>query len=148
MEKVLKKLGYKEAVRTLLMNAPRGLADELLPLLGEQVDGQINGSYDFAMVFVQSMAQWMPLRGELVAAMAVQGRLWLCYPKKTSKKYKSDLSRDILWPTLGEFDYEPVSQYAVDEDWSAMRFRPVDEIKRLQRSKATSEKARQRLGQE
>ncbi len=148
MEKVLKKLGHKGPVRTLLLNAPAPIAEALTPLLGESVDQGITGIYDFAMVFVTSLDAFLPLRAPLVAAMAEQGRLWICYPKKTSRAYRSDLSRDILWPTLGEFDYEPVSQFAVDADWSAMRFRPVDEIGSLTRSRATSEKARQRIQSE
>lgn len=148
MEKVLKKLGHKGPVRTLLQNPPEAIAAALTPLLGEAVDQKILGIYDFALVFVTSLDAFLPLRAPLVAAMAGQSRLWICYPKKSSPSYRSDLSRDILWPTLGEFDWEPVSQYAIDEDWSAMRFRPVDEIGSLTRSKASSDKARQRLQSE
>jgi hypothetical protein len=37
----------------------------------------------------------------------------------------ADLTRDTLWPVLGEYGMRPVSQVAVDEVWSALRFRPL-----------------------
>ena len=38
--------------------------------------------------------------------------------------HRADLNRDTLWPVLGEYGMRPVSQVAVDEVWSALRFRP------------------------
>jgi hypothetical protein len=40
------------------------------------------------------------------------------------KANRADLNRDTLWPVLGEYGMRPVSQVAVDEVWSALRFRP------------------------
>lgn len=39
--------------------------------------------------------------------------------------HRADLNRDTLWPVLGEYGMRPVSQVAVDEVWSALRFRPL-----------------------
>lgn len=39
--------------------------------------------------------------------------------------HRSDLNRDTLWPVLVEYGMRPVSQVAVDEVWSAPRFRPL-----------------------
>ena len=50
--------------------------------------------------------------------------LWLAYPKKTSKRYQSDITRDHGWGLLAAYHYEPVRQIALDEDWSALRFKP------------------------
>ena len=46
---------------------------------------------------------------------------WVAYPKAN----RADLNRDTLWPVLGEYGMRPVSQVAVDEVWSALRFRPL-----------------------
>jgi len=53
---------------------------------------------------------------------------WLAYPKKSSRCYRSDLTRDQGWAPLLPYNYEPVSQVALDEDWSALRFKPFDLI--------------------
>lgn len=48
--------------------------------------------------------------------------LWIAYPKK-SGKIKSDITRDNGWEDLTGNGYIPVTQVAVNEDWSALRFR-------------------------
>jgi hypothetical protein len=48
---------------------------------------------------------------------------WVAYPKAN----KADINRDSLWPILGDFGMRPISQVAVDETWSALRFRPLKE---------------------
>ena len=60
--------------------------------------------------------------------------LWIAYPKKSSKKYKSDLSRDHGWEAVGEAGFEGVRQIAIDSDWSALRFRKVAFIKTMKRN--------------
>ena len=74
--------------------------------------------------------------------------MWYCYPKKTSKKYKTDIKRDeACWQSLGPFNLEGVRQVAIDADWSAVRFRKVEYIKTLKRSArmALSEEAKNRI---
>lgn len=55
------------------------------------------------------------------------------YPKGTSKKYKSEINRDNGWEILAKSGFESVRQIAIDEDWSAMRFRKVEFIKIMKR---------------
>jgi hypothetical protein len=52
--------------------------------------------------------------------------LWFAYPKGTSKKYSCDFNRDNGWDLLRKSGFESVRQVAVDEDWSALRFRRVE----------------------
>ena len=59
--------------------------------------------------------------------------LWFAYPKGSSKRYTCDFNRDTGWTVLGEAGYEPVRQVAIDEDWSALRFRRVEYIKSFKR---------------
>jgi hypothetical protein len=61
--------------------------------------------------------------------------IWFAYPKGSSKKYKSEINRDSGWKVLGEAGFEPVRMVAIDEDWSAVRFRRVEFIKTLTRGK-------------
>jgi hypothetical protein len=71
--------------------------------------------------------------------------LWFCYPKGSSKKYKCDFNRDTGWQALGTYNLEPVRQVAIDEDWSALRFRKVDFIKKMTRSFAISEQGKNKV---
>lgn len=71
--------------------------------------------------------------------------VWLCYPKKSSKKYKSELSRETMWDILGSYNMEPVRQIAIDEDWSAIRYRMVNKIKSLTRTNAATREGKNRI---
>jgi hypothetical protein len=64
------------------------------------------------------------VRGALsrhAGALASVGAFWVAYPKGN----RSDINRDKLWPILGEHGFRPVSQVALDDTWSALRFRPM-----------------------
>jgi hypothetical protein len=49
--------------------------------------------------------------------------LWFAYPKKTSKKYDVNIHRDKGWEALEQLGFKGVRQVAIDQDWSALRFR-------------------------
>lgn len=57
------------------------------------------------------------------AALAKPAALWVLYPKAN----KADINRDTLWPILTDYGLRPITQIAVDETWSALRFRPLKE---------------------
>jgi hypothetical protein len=64
------------------------------------------------------------LRSALEAAgseLAAAPVLWVAYPKGG----RSDLNRDSLWPIVSELGLRPISQVAIDDTWSALRFRPL-----------------------
>ena len=61
------------------------------------------------------------------AALAEGGVLWLAYPKGGSG-IETDLSRDHGWDAPRDAGWRPVSQVAVDEVWSALRWRPIGEV--------------------
>ena len=47
--------------------------------------------------------------------------LWIAYPKAN----RTDINRDTLWPIVAELGLRPITQVAIDETWSALRFRPL-----------------------
>ncbi|HMV90161.1 MAG TPA: hypothetical protein PKA40_11005, partial [Cyclobacteriaceae bacterium] len=49
------------------------------------------------------------------------------------------------WAELGKAGYEPVRMVAIDEDWSALRFRKAENIKVMKRSSAISETGKKRI---
>jgi len=48
---------------------------------------------------------------------------WIVYPK--AGKLGTDLNRDILARLAQQRGAQPVRQVAIDETWSAIRFRPT-----------------------
>jgi hypothetical protein len=61
--------------------------------------------------------------------LTADGILWFCYPKKTSKKFSSDLERDRGWKALNDAGFFGIRMVSIDDDWSAMRFRNIRFIK-------------------
>jgi len=105
--------------------------------------------FDFVMAFARSAADIARLAQKAAACLGEDGLLWFAYPKKASKRYRTDISRDDGWLPLGELGFKAVRQIAVDADWSALRFRQVGHIKTLQRKPAramTSEGKKQAGG--
>ena len=108
----------------LVINAPAGFVESLGELpAGTIVSTDVStASYDFVQVFARDQAELNQLKATAVGAVTYDGLFWVCYPKKTSK-IKSDLTRDTLW---NQFDcLRPVAQVAIDDTWSAIRFRPT-----------------------
>jgi hypothetical protein len=141
---VLKKLQLKDQNPLLILNAPA----EYKPVLASVTapyDSTPKQKYSFIQLFVHSKAEIEHYAGQVIDALDGDGLLWVVYPKKSSKKYTSDISRDSGWDIFGKHSFEPVSQIAIDDDWSALRFRYVDYIKDLKRRIALSQKGQDRI---
>lgn len=54
-----------------------------------------------------------------------------CYPKAKTTQFTGEINRDRGWQILGEMNYEPVRQISLDTDWSALRFRKTEYIKKI-----------------
>jgi hypothetical protein len=133
-----------------VLNAPASFAPELAALKDVTVKRTVSGSSTFAMAFVITQAELDGASNKLAAACTGDSVLWMVYPKGTSKKYKCEFNRDSGWAALGAAGFEPVRMVAIDEDWSALRFRRVEHIKTMTRrhdhriSKAGKKKAQAR----
>ena len=123
-----KKLRIKTGQRTLILNAPEGYVEGLSPLLeGVQIDQQANGEYEFVHVFVVNSDELDELMATALDAVIFDGLLWVSYPKGSSG-VETDLNRDILWEKLLSKGIRPVTQVSIDEVWSAIRFRPTEQV--------------------
>ena len=88
----------------------------------------------FALAFVKTRQEVEVATATLVQAAEGDAQLWMVYPKGSSKKYRCEFNRDTGWAALGVAGYEPVRQVAIDEDWSALRFRKAEFIRTLTRN--------------
>jgi hypothetical protein len=110
MSGVFAKLQWKNVDRILVVDAP----DEFAPVLDEvagvatvETAPDPEACYDFALVFVRTCADVAAQAGSIAARMNPDAMLWFAYPKKSSKKFKSDISRDEGWAPLASWA-EPV----------------------------------------
>ena len=80
-------------------------------------------SLDFVQLFVRDSSELKRLAQRAIDAVKPDGLLWVCYPKG-GRKAGTDLNRDILWNLMQGRGLVGVTLVAVDNEWSAMRFRP------------------------
>lgn len=145
---LFKKLNFKNHSNILVLNAPESFETELEQIKNETIivqDLMKITHIDFAIIFVSKQVEIEKSIKAIFSKLEADAILWYCYPKGSSKKYKCDFNRDTGWHSIGAYNLEPVKQVAIDEDWSALRFRKVDYIKKMTRSFAISEKGKQKV---
>lgn len=130
MTPLVKKLLLKPKHRMLLLNPPAGYTD-LLGNLPEEVhlDDVPNGSYDLVQLFARNRAELEQHAPIALAALKPNGLLWLSYPKGISKQ-QSDLTRDVGWDVIHAQGLVGIAAISLDDTWSALRFRPEEQVKR------------------
>ncbi|MCE7057334.1 hypothetical protein LZF95_21815 [Algoriphagus sp. AGSA1] len=132
MDPLLKKMTWKEGMNIQIWNAP----SELSGLIDSwEAEGLIHRDDrpDFMLAFVQTEDDVIKYFSEMRSLAPEDQQIWIAYPKGTSKRYKAKINRDSGWAYLGQFDYEGVRQIAINEDWSALRFRKIGYIKTMTR---------------
>ena len=118
MSDLQKKLQVKPGDKGRIINKPRGLKLALR---------SSNEGRDFALVFVANLAELNTYAAEAISGLKTDGLLWFCYPKKSSG-IKTDINRDCGWPALKDQGYRGVRQIAIDNTWSALRFRAHEHV--------------------
>ncbi|MEO8278379.1 MAG: hypothetical protein ABI564_01735 [Ideonella sp.] len=134
MSPLFKKLNLGTHTDIHVLNAPESFEPELAALHGVEVGRTLTGKSRFAMAFVITEAELGAASAKLVKACDGDAVIWMVYPKASSRKYKCEFNRDSGWPALGAAGFEPVRMVAVDDDWSALRFRRVEHIQSMARN--------------
>ena len=132
MDDILKKLKYGDQERIAVLNAPEEFRERIAGLLPEvKIDTEINARYlyDFMIAFTPGSSDVEKIGPACVHNLSDDGKLWMAYPKGTSRKYVSDINRDRGWDIVEETGFRRVSQVAIDNDWSALRFRNVKYVR-------------------
>jgi hypothetical protein len=128
------KLNLKDQTDIVVLNAPASFEPELKSLKGVTVHRDAKGGdIDFSLAFVMTQKEVDTLGPQVAKKAKGDAVVWFAYPKGSSKKYKSQINRDSGWAVMGKAGFEPVRMVAIDEDWSAVRFRRVEFIKTMNR---------------
>jgi predicted SnoaL-like aldol condensation-catalyzing enzyme len=125
----VKKLGLKPGMRALVIAAPSGYLKSLVPLPeGVIISEATGGAHEFVQFFATRKSDIEKSSTKLLRTAVPGALVWITYPKKTSG-VESDLSREAVWAAMEGTGWRPVSQIAIDEVWSALRFRPTEDVK-------------------
>jgi len=100
--------------------SPAGHAERLGPLPdGARLVDDLSAA-DAAVVFVDDAAAVRAAMDADADTFRSIGSVWVAYPKGN----RTDINRDSLWPILAGYRFRPNTQIAIDDTWSALRFRP------------------------
>jgi len=137
MLSTFEKLNLKNQSKILVLNPPASFEPELAALHGVAVLRNLQDldTIEFSLAFVTTQKEVEAFAKAVAKRAKGDAVVWFAYPKGTSKKYQSEIHRDSGWQALGQAGFEPVRGVAIDEDWSALRFRRVEFIKTMTRAK-------------
>ncbi len=131
MNPVFQKLNLRAQREIAVFNAPPSFEPELSRLEGVKVllNPRKPTGVQFALAFATQQAELDRLSKLLAAGAEGDAALWFAYPKGTSKRYTCDFNRDTGWQVIRGAGFDSVRQVAIDDDWSALRFRRLEYIK-------------------
>jgi hypothetical protein len=138
MSALFKKMNLSTQSVVHVLNAPDSMKTELALLKDHDVRRTLTkkDKTGFAVAFATTQAELDKVSATLAAAAEGDAVIWIAYPKQTSKKYRCEFNRDSGWTVLGDAGFETVRMVAIDDDWSALRFRRAEFVKSITRNVA------------
>lgn len=115
-----RKLGFKPGMAAAFLDTPEQLDGLLGDLDGVSVKRSLRGRADLVLCFVTARKELARRAARLREAIAPDGMVWVCWPKRASKvptDVTEDVVREVLLPT-GLVD---IKVAAIDETWSGLK---------------------------
>lgn len=113
--RLAQKLNLRSGTTTRVLGKP---ADVELPGVAATDAADADG----VLLFARTLAEVDAGAAPVVEAALADRIAWVAYPK--AGQLDTDLNRDILWKHMLGKGVDAVRQVAIDEVWSAIRFRP------------------------
>jgi hypothetical protein len=135
---VFEKLNLKAQTEIVVLGAPPSFEVELGRLQGVTISRSLpkRAGVAFALAFVTKLPEVDSIARCLAKLVEGDPVIWFAYPKGSSRRFRCEFNRDTGWAALGAAGFEAVRQIAIDEDWSALRFRRAGFIKAMTRDPA------------
>lgn len=129
---IFSKLNLKSPKQIVIINAPASFEPSIATLEKDSVVRDLKSVkvIEFVLAFATKKSEVDKLSIAISKKAPGDAIVWIAYPKGTSKNYTCDFNRDTGWNALLDAGFDGVRQVAIDDDWSALRFRRVEFIKR------------------
>jgi hypothetical protein len=126
IQNLLEKLQLKDEKNLLIQGLPSSIEKQFSKLsFAKNVTPLLKArKIDFALVFAINEKQLNGILHDVIPALQKQGKLWVSYPKKTSK-IVTDLDKEGGWFVMQKNEYESIKQIALDHVWTAVRFKKI-----------------------
>jgi hypothetical protein len=120
-KELVDKLGIKAGMHVLLLGQPADYTRTLGPIpLGVTVVDALAPGLTFIQMFTRSRAELAAALPKLKAALAVDGQLWISWPKGAAR-VATDLSENIVRELALAIGLVDVKVCAVDKVWSGLK---------------------------
>ena len=132
MATVFEKLNWKDQQEIVVLSAPESFQPELANLSVTKIHRDLFPVKEtaFMLAFVTQKTEIDKLAPQIAKRAKGDAVVWFAYPKGSSKRYKCDFNRDTGWDGLTRVGFETVRAIAIDEDWTALRFRRSEYVKK------------------
>jgi Uncharacterized protein conserved in bacteria len=124
---LLKKMYFKPGFKVLLANAPENsnaiLGDASSITLVNNIADVFNG----LLLFVKDSAELTRELKIWAPKIDTEKIVWIAYPKKTSG-IVTDLKME-KWKELELYKLTPCASAAIDDTWTGLRIKPIDQVK-------------------
>ena len=116
-----KKLGLKEGGAMVLLNAPDGIEDFMVPVPpNARLSTKLAASNDLVVLFCKDTAALKKSLPIVSKKLHGDGSLWISWPKKSSKLFV-DLTEDGIRALALPTGLVDVKVCAVNADWSGLK---------------------------
>jgi hypothetical protein len=131
MANLFDKLNLGGRQELVVLHAPESLRPELakLPVVTLHHHLESVAEADFWLIFATRKSEVERLAPGIARRAKGDAVVWFAYPKGTSKRFTCDFNRDTGWASLKSLGFETVRAVAIDEDWTALRFRRKEFVK-------------------
>lgn len=122
-----KKLRLAPNHHIAVLNSPPGYLAQLAPAPADLYTAlKPSTFYDVVQLFANNVDELRALGASAIKAVKPDGLLWIAYPKGGATDLPATpwwTKRDVLGELTGETGYKPVAFVAIDETWTAVRFK-------------------------
>ncbi|RZK82252.1 MAG: hypothetical protein EOO92_02405 [Pedobacter sp.] len=124
---LLKKFFFKPGFKVLIGIVPENGAAVLGDIDEIELVTDANQTFDALLLFVKNSLELSDALKEWAAKITSDKIVWIAYPKKTSG-IPTDLKM-AKWDELQEYQLTPCGSVAVDDTWTALRIKPIGDVK-------------------
>ena len=128
------KLQLLEVDAMLLINKPEKLNKKIFSPVQVVTNPNLQSKFQAVFLFSTNQSELGQHLDHCLEKADKQSLFWIAYPKK-SGSIETDITRDNGWDKITQLGFVPVRQVAVDDDWSALRFRKTTDIPKMVRGK-------------
>jgi hypothetical protein len=116
---VAKKLGLKEGVRAIFVNAPASAIESIDPPTLE-LETELTGQFDYIHFFAASQDEFNGMFPRLKTHLKPTGKLWVSWPK--DGQLDTDLSLTAVIKLGYDYGLVESKTIRIDTTWSAIKF--------------------------